>query len=425
VDASKKKIPKILVSFVGLGGLIYGSFVTLKHKNAPLRAQVVTFKLALPLLAASLLLAAGCGQAKVKVYQVSSDQDQAQQAASIPATNSESLPPGNPDVSMPDNAPAQMQPGVVPSDVQNASPITWTTPPGWTSVPPSEMRVASFKVAGENGQTADVSVVPLPGMAGGDFANVNRWRGQVGLQAATDDALQNSAQNVAAGGQPANLYDLSAKNPANSHSTRILAVIQHRDGTTWFIKMTGDAGLVEQQKSAFITFLQSLDFGSQEPQAQLPPGHPNTSGMTALSTQEAASSQPNWSVPSGWQPVSAGQFLVAKFKIIGADAATADVNVSSSSGDGGGLAANVNRWRGQLGLPPLDEIPTMTFEVSGGEAQLVELAGKDVETGKPAEIVGVVVTLPGGTWFYKLMGDPSVVSAQKDAFTQFVKRVQY
>ncbi len=42
------------------------------------------------------------------------------------------------------------------------------------------MRVASFEVS-ENGKTADVSVIPLGGMAGGDLANVNRWRGQVGL----------------------------------------------------------------------------------------------------------------------------------------------------------------------------------------------------------------------------------------------------
>jgi hypothetical protein len=397
----------------------------LKNENAPFRTQVVTFKLALPFLTALLLLAAGCGRAKVKVYQVTPDRDDSQQTVSAPPTNSESLPPGHPNMSMPDNASAQMQPGVVPSDVQNASPITWTTPPGWTSVPPSEMRVASFKVPGEGGHAADVSVVPLPGMAGGDFANVNRWRGQVGLPAATDDALQNSAQNVETGGQPANLYDLSGQNPSTSHSTRILAVIQHRDGTTWFIKMTGDAGFVEQQKSTFITFLQSLDFGSQKLQAQLPPGHPDISSLPASSTQDAASTLPNWSVPSGWQPVSAGQFLVAKFKINGVNGATADVNVSSSSGDGGGLAANVNRWRGQLGLPPMDEISTMTFEVSGGQAQLVDLSSKDVETGKPSEIVGVVVTLSGQTWFYKLMGDPSVVTAQKDAFTQFVKGVQY
>lgn len=398
-----------------------------KIKDGSLLSQIFTFKTALPLLTASLLLATGCGRSKVEVYQVNSDQDVSQQTISAPPTNSEDLAPGHPGVSMTDNSAAalQMQPGVVPSDVQNASPITWTTPAGWTSVPPSEMRVASFKIAGAGGQTADVSVVPLPGLAGGDFANVNRWRGQVGLQAAPDDEPQNSEQTIQAGGQPASLFDIAGKNPSNGRATRILGAIQHRDSTTWFIKMTGDADLVEQQKSSFITFLQSLDFGSQQSQAQLPPGHPDVNGMTAPSAQEAASGQPNWSVPAGWQPVAAGQFLVAKFKITGDNGASADVNISSSAGDGGGLAANVNRWRGQLGLQPIDEISTMTFEVPGGQAQLVDISGKNADLGKPSEIVAVVVTLQGQTWFYKLMGDPSVVSAQKASFTQFVKTVQY
>ena len=62
--------------------------------------------------------------------------------------------------------------------------------------------------------------------------------------------------------------------------------------------------------------------------------------------------------------------------LTGQDGAVAAVNVSSSAGDGGGLAANVNRWRGQLGLPPEDEISTVTIDVPGGKAQLVDMSGK-------------------------------------------------
>ena len=62
--------------------------------------------------------------------------------------------------------------------------------------------------------------------------------------------------------------------------------------------------------------------------------------------------KPTWTVPSGWQEGQLAQFLVAKYVIAGADG-TAAVNVSSLAGDGGGLLANVNRWRGQLGLPPV------------------------------------------------------------------------
>ena len=98
---------------------------------------------------------------------------------------------------------------------------------------------------------------------------------------------------------------------------------------------------------------------------------------------------------------------------------------TATAGDGGGLAPNVNRWRGQLGLSPVDEVSTVTFAVPGGQAQLVDISGASVQTGKAAALIGVVVTLSDRTWFYKLMGDPALVAAGKDAFTQFVKGVKY
>jgi hypothetical protein len=380
------------------------------------------------LLVPLLVLAAGCHREQVQVYQVSQDQDQSSQPAVASTTNStdSGLPPGHPDISSPDNSSMQSMPaGMVPPDT-SAGPLTWTTPAGWSQVPPSEMRVASFKISGTDGKQADVSVIPLGGMAGGDFANVNRWRGQVGLPPATDDELQSSAENVQAGGQPAALYDLASANFAAGKTDRIIGVIQHRDGTAWFFKMTGDADLVEQQKPVFIDFLKTLVFGSQQTQEQQPPA-PALGDMSASAASGPVShdGQPGWQVPPGWKQVDGGSFLVAKFMLAGDGGATAAVNVSTSAGDGGGLAANVNRWRGQIGLPSEDEISTVAFVVPGGQAQLVDFSGTNAQTGQPAEIVAVVVTLPDRTWFYKLMGDPKLVAAQKDTFTAFVKSVQY
>jgi hypothetical protein len=395
-----------------------------------------------------LLLAAGCHQEKVQVYQVAQDQDQPQamQASATPATNptASDLPPGHPDISA-GNPSAQSMPGGIVAPDTSAAPVTWTTPTGWTQVPPSEMRVGSFKITDAGGKRAEVSIVPLPGMAGGDYANVNRWRGQVGLSAAPDDALQSSAETVQAGGQPAQLFDLAGVNVASGETNRIVAAIQHRDGTTWFFKMTGNAGLVEQQKPAFIDLLKTLSFSSQAAQAPLPPGHPDIGDMggqgqqalppghpaigdmnaTAATGPSSHEGQPNWTVPAGWQEVSGGSFLVAKFMIAGDGSASATVNVSQSAGDGGGLMPNVNRWRGQLGLPPANMALSVTFSVPGGQGQSVTIDGTNVQTGKPAEIQAAVITLSDRTYFYKLMGDPNVVNAHKEEFMTFVKGAEY
>jgi hypothetical protein len=393
------------------------------------------------LLTPLVLLAAGCHKDAVQVYQVADDQ-MAQPAAPATASSNQPAPSGEPGIPAMANSSAQMPSGMVASDVQNAPSVKWITPAGWTEVPPSEMRVGSFKVTGADGKQADVSIVPLPGMAGGDPANVNRWRGQVGLPALSDDQLASLAEDIQAGGESTELYDIAGQNATTGQASRILAAIQHRDGTTWFFKMTGDADLVEQQKPTFIAFLQTLNFPTQLAQAQLPPGHPDlgdmgnapamppghpdVGSMTAPSSGPVSTQgQPNWQVPADWQPVSAGGFLVAKFMISGQNGATAAVNVSSAGGDGGGLAPNVNRWRGQLGLQPEDEIATVTFAVPNGQGQLVDFSGNNAKDGQPAELVGIMVTQPGQTWFYKLMGDPAVVAAQKDAFTQFVKGVKY
>ena len=359
-----------------------------------------------------LLLAAGCHRDDVRVYRVGDSQNQTSVQA-VP-----SLPAGHPDISSAPAAASSVDPE-----------LTWTTPAGWTEVPAAQMRVASFKVSDANGKQVDVSVIPLAGTAGTDDANVNRWRGQAGLAPVSSDELQKAAEKIQAGGQPALLYDIAG--PTN----RIIGVIQHRDDTAWFYKMTGDTDLVEQQKPAFIEFLKSLKFPALpaavravEMPATMPPGHPAIGDMTTPAAAPGPIShegQPNWQVPAGWQEVSAGQFLVAKFNLTGDAGATAAVNVSMSAGDGGGLAANVNRWRGQLGLAPVSDVATSPLDIAGGKAQLVELSGTNPQTSQPAQLVGVMVSQAGQTWFYKLMGDAKVVAAQKAAFTQFVQSAKY
>jgi hypothetical protein len=352
---------------------------------------------------------AGCGRNDVQVYRVAKEQ-------TPPPAQPATMPPGHPDTA-----------GPAPS-------LNWKVPSGWEQVAPGEMRLASFRVKGESGKQADVGVFPLPGMAGGDVDNVNRWRGQVGLQPISQEDLAKLAQAVEIAGQPAQVYDLAGQNPSSGDKTRILAAILRREGVAWFFKMTGDDELVAQQKPAFVEFLKSLSFPAAMAQTELPPSHPPIGGaglMAAPGGTAAPSSggKPNWQVPTGWQEVAGGQFLVAKFVVSGAGNAQAAVNVSMSSGDGGGLVSNVNRWRGQLGLGQLteSEITKSVTEVdtAGGKAMLIEMTGTDARTGQKARLVGAMVPQPGQTWFYKLMGSEPLVEREKAAFTVFVKSAKY
>jgi len=384
----------------------------------------------LPLAAALMLAAtAGCGRDSVKVYHVENSDivtsPPASTAAAMPATMPGELP-------VPDNS--------------GQPKLKYTLPDGWKEKPLTQMRVASFEVS-QNGKTDDVSVIPLAGMAGGDFANVNRWRGQVGLPPLAEADLQKLAEKVEVAGQPADLYDVAGTTPGGGDAERIVGVILHRDDMAWFFKMTGDAALVENQKRAFVAFLKSVEFvNSAAPAAptamdmsQLPPSHPPIDGMS-LGNQNSLvpnanttmtggmnsnnNDKPIWTIPPDWKQIDSGAMLLAKFSIASGNG-DAGVNVSSLAGDGGGLAANVNRWRGQLGLQPIVDILTSSIDVAGGKAQVVDFTGTDSKTSKPARLIGAIVPQNGQTWFYKLMGDEQIVAQQKDAFTKFIQSANY
>ncbi len=150
--------------------------------------------------------------------------------------------------------------GQLDGSVAAAPMLGYVRPPDWQEAPPSQMRVASFRVAGKDGQQADVSVIPLPGLAGSDLDNVNRWRGQVGLAGVPEAELATLAQPVEIAGQPAKLYEQAGANSDSGQRGRILAAIIRREGVAWFFKMTGDDGVVAEQKPAFIKFLKSVSF---------------------------------------------------------------------------------------------------------------------------------------------------------------------
>ena len=354
---------------------------------------------------------AGCGRNDVQVYRVAKEEPQAQTPAAQPAA----LPPGHPDMA-----------GATPK-------LQWTLPAGWHEAPLGAMRVGSFSVPGNGGKTADVSIVPLGGQGGNDLDNVNRWRGQVGLGPVSADELTKLAQPVVAAGQPAQLYELAGENPGSGEKSRMLAVIQRREDTSWFFKMTGDDNLVAQQKPAFVEFLKSLSFPAESAQSGLPPSHPpiGAPDMVAPPGMATASSgpTPEWQVPAGWQKAAAGPFLVAKFTVSGPENAQANVNISTSAGEGGGLLSNVNRWRQQLGQGSLAEADlnklAAPMDVAGGKATLVDMTGTDPRSGQKTRLIGVVVPHAGQTWFYKLMGSESVVAREKEAFSKFVQTAKY
>jgi hypothetical protein len=101
-----------------------------------------------------------------------------------------------------------------------------------------------------------------------------------------------------------------------------------------------------------------------------------------------------------------------------------EITVSSAGGD---LLANVNRWRGQIGLPPIGtaELTEVveSIDTLGVSGAYVELTGP-ASAAKRETILGVRADAGGQTWFVKLKGDADLAQREKARFEAFVKSLK-
>jgi hypothetical protein len=145
-------------------------------------------------------------------------------------------------------------PGMPPPSAAKGS-LKWSLPKGWSEQPGGgTMRFATFKApfAGK----LEATVVVLPGQAGGELANVNRWRGQIGLPSFDEAGLTQARKVLKTKAGALNVYDFTSEGQAKSRM--VAGYISTPDGNTWFLKMTGDADPVAKAKPDFMTILGSV-----------------------------------------------------------------------------------------------------------------------------------------------------------------------
>jgi hypothetical protein len=327
-----------------------------------------------------------------------------------------------------------------------ASRITDTAPAHWKKQATSSMRQASYLIEGEGGNSVDVSLIILGGAAGGNLDNVNRWRGQLG-QAPVDEAtLKQTAKELTIPAGPAIMVDIEglAEGADAKKDGRMVGVIASREGDAWFYKMRGNAALTAAEKDNFLTWVQSVKpiAPASIPTHGTPPGVPAAPDATltppadpaapaapaAPATPPAAAAAPaggemTWQVPAGWTLAPASGSRYATFSIAGAGDAKGELAITHFPGDVGGDLANVNRWRGQIGMAPIGEAelaPLVTKLTAGLKTMsLVDLTGPEVRCAAGWTRHGA------DTWFFKFTGPDALVGAEKAKFTAFLESVRF
>ena len=132
--------------------------------------------------------------------------------------------------------------------------LTWTAPSHWKAKPPGSMRKGSFTIEGEGGN-ADLSIIAFPGDVGGDLANLNRWRSQVGLPPISAPEFDSAVQRMEKNGLRMTVVDVGG---TGANAQRILGAMIPHGAATWYVKLMGPDALVAKEKPAFMAFLDSI-----------------------------------------------------------------------------------------------------------------------------------------------------------------------
>jgi hypothetical protein len=201
------------------------------------------------LLLSASLLAFGCKPApQVSRYEVKSEAAAPAAAPVVaPAAPAAAQPAPSPAVAAPMVAPASMKAEAAAFDAPKWAKL----PAGWVVGPDNAMRKATWIVSGPNGSKAEIAVTVFPGTVGGLTANVNRWRGQIGLPPAGSDEIAASAKSVKVGGLDSQRFVMTSADGQKS----VDAVMSSKDGATWFFKMNGETAAVVANGAAFVAFL--------------------------------------------------------------------------------------------------------------------------------------------------------------------------
>ena len=155
-----------------------------------------------------------------------------------------------PPATMPATPPVQEPPAEPPAPASREGGLKYDLPEGWTEAPADPMRKVSLRTPG--GAALSGFSFPLVGVMGDPLQNVNRWRGEIGLDPITEGDLKTQSEEIELLGGDGAYFELVGATETTH------AVMLVRDNQVWFFKLRGPVDEVAKQRDAFKTWLGSL-----------------------------------------------------------------------------------------------------------------------------------------------------------------------
>ena len=293
--------------------------------------------------------------------------------------------------------------------------LEWELPEGWREVEKTQHRQANFRV----GEKTECYLSILPGGGGGLVANVNRWRKQMGLEAQTPEQIKELPKSklfidATVVDVEGTFTGMGGGEPMND--ARMLGLVASAQRVTVVLKMVGPKSEVDLQRGAFFRLAKSF-------REKRPEGHGTQGGGGA-----AGPAKFQYKTPDGWSAVAPTQYRDINFKI-GNDV---QCYVSVLVGGGGGVFMNVNRWRNQMGKPPLSRAELANLEklrLLGEDAPFLQMtggkySGMDGRKVDDAAMYATLVEHKGRLVTVKMTGAAKSVAAQRAKFVAFCESLE-
>ncbi len=266
-------------------------------------------------------------------------------------------------------------------DSQTGTP-RWSLPEGWNETTSgSSMRFKTLKLPGEGG--LELAVSPIRGLVPPSEDEwrryVNMLRSQVGLEEIEEQ-------------------DDWRKQAESRGEIKSIEVDQH---SGLFLDYSGET--TRFGKTRLLAVIVPVPFQQK----------PDTPG-----TKPSQAEMPfAFTVPKEWEDAPQTTFsLFSKQRVVGDQKVKITITPAM-----GGVLANVNRWRNQVGLPPLtkDQL-TNELELLGSKEQPLLY----IESiGESRGILGAIAIGGDGAWFFKLDGDPELVRKERERYRTFLESI--
>jgi hypothetical protein len=271
----------------------------------------------------------------------------------------------------------------------------WPLPEGWRERPGDAIRYRTLLMSTDvNPLEISVTRLPLPETELEDYllSNINRWRDQLSLGPLSKEELSEQMETTSLPGDvPAYVVDFEGHG---------------------MVRPGGAPPFAAAAPSAN---------GVTPPE---PGGQP--AAVADGSGSGPVSDELDYETPDGWRDTGGGGFRHASFQM-GDGPDSAEVTVIALGLNSGSVLENVNRWRGQVRLPPLEsnqlDAETQSLSAQNSEGTYVILHGPE-DGGRRESILGVILPRDDRVWFVKMTGSTAVVEQQQARFETFTQSLR-